>query len=61
LKPAASEGTMLFDREAGHVVSAKGKTQIKGDMMTFSLNGAELPGALDLTIETATELQAAAK
>ena len=61
LKPAASEGTMLFDREAGHVVSAKGKTQIKGDMMTFSFNGAELPGALDLTIETATELQAAAK
>ena len=61
LKPAFSEGTLLFDREAGHVVSAKGKLQIKSDMMTLSLNGAELPGALDLTIETDTELQATAK
>jgi Family of unknown function (DUF6263) len=61
LKAALSEGTLLFDREAGHVVSAKGKTQIKGDMLTFSLNGTEIPGALDLTIESNTELQAAPK
>ena len=61
LKVASSEGTILFDREAGHLVSSKGKTQIKGDMMTYSFNGAEIPGALDLTIETDTELQPAAK
>ena len=61
LKPASSEGTILFDRETGHVVSAKGKIQIKGDMITFSFNGTELPGALDLTMETDTELQAEAK
>ena len=33
------------------MVEAKGKTQIKGSM-TFSVNGQELPGELDLTIET---------
>ena len=61
LKAASSDGTLLFDREAGHVVSAMSKVQIKGDMLTFSFNGTELPGALDLTIETNTELQAATK
>ena len=57
----SAQGTILFDRDAGHVVSAKGKIQIKGDMMTFSFNGTELPGALDLTMETDTELQPPAK
>jgi Family of unknown function (DUF6263) len=61
LKVASSAGTILFDREAGHVVSAKGTIQIKGDMLTFSINGTELPGTLDLTMETNTELQAAGK
>ena len=61
LKVASSEGTILFDREAGHVVSSKGKTQIKGDMMTYSYNGTELPGALDLTLESNVELQPPAK
>ncbi len=61
LKVASSDGTILFDREAGHVVSARGKIQIKSDMMTFSLNDTELPGTLDLTMETNTELQPAAK
>ena len=42
LKVASSAGTILFDREAGHVVSSKSKTQIKGDMMTYSFNGNEL-------------------
>jgi hypothetical protein len=61
LKPASSEGTILFDREAGRVVSAKDKIQINGDMLTFSFSGAEIPGAIDLTMETDSELQASAQ
>jgi len=60
LKIDSSDGTILFDREEGHVVSNKGKMRIKGDM-TFSAGGMELPGALDLRIETNVELQPAAK
>jgi Family of unknown function (DUF6263) len=57
LKVAESEGTILFDREEGHVVNLKGKLRVTGDMMTYSINGMEIPGALDLTIETEIELQ----
>jgi Family of unknown function (DUF6263) len=60
LKIESSDGTILFDREAGYVVDAKGKTQIKGSA-TFTINGMELPGELDLTLETTTQLQPAAK
>jgi hypothetical protein len=60
LKIDSSEGTILFDREEGHVTSSKGMVRIKGDM-TFSANGVELPGKLDLKIETNVELQPAAK
>jgi Family of unknown function (DUF6263) len=60
LKPDSSEETILFDREEGHVVSSTDKIRIKGDL-TFSANGQELPSTLDLTIETTTELQPAAK
>jgi Family of unknown function (DUF6263) len=60
-KVESSEAIMLFDREEGHVVSLKGKLHIKGDMMTYSINDMEIPGALDLTIESNTELQPAAK
>ena len=56
LKVESSEGTILFDREEGHVVSRKDKMRIKGDM-TFSARGTELPGALDLRIETNVELR----
>jgi hypothetical protein len=35
--------------------------RIKGDKMTFSANGAELTGELDLTIESNTEPLPAAK
>jgi hypothetical protein len=35
--------------------------RIKGDKLTFSINGMELGGGLDLTMETTTELQPAAK
>ncbi len=61
LKVDESSGTLLFDRENGRVFSATGKTRMKGDMMTFSYNGAELPGALDLTIESKAELQSPAQ
>jgi hypothetical protein len=60
LKPDSSEGTILFDREAGHVVASNDKVHIKGDM-TLSANGQELQSTLDLTIETKQELQPASK
>jgi hypothetical protein len=60
LKVESSAGTILFDREAGCIVESKDKTQIKGSM-TFSVNGMELPGELDLTTENNSELQPAAK
>ena len=60
LKIESGDGTILFDREAGAIVSAKGKTRIKGPM-TFDMGGQEAPGDLDLTMETDTELQPEAK
>ena len=56
LKPESSDGWILFDREAGHVVSSKEKIRIKGDI-TFSANGQEIPSTLDLNIETSVDLQ----
>jgi hypothetical protein len=61
LKVEDSAGTILFDRENGRVFSATAKTRMKGDMMTFSYEGNELPGALDLTIDSNAELQPAPK
>jgi len=60
LKVESSDGTILFDREAGHAVSSKGKLHIKGDM-TFSVNDMELSGALDLKIDSNSELQPVGK
>jgi hypothetical protein len=60
LKIGSSDGTILFDREEGCVVEAKGKTQIKGSM-TFTIQGQELPGELDLTLQSTAQLQPAAK
>jgi hypothetical protein len=60
LKVESTDGTILFDREAGCVVEAKGKTQIKGPT-TFSVNDMELPGEIDLTMESTTQLQPVAK
>jgi len=60
LKIESSSGTILFDREAGCVVESTEKSQIKGSM-SFSINGQDLPGELDLTIENKEELQPAAK
>jgi hypothetical protein len=60
LKVDSSDETILFDREEGCVVNAKSKIRIKGDM-TFSAGAMDLPGGLDLTIESNTELQPSAK
>jgi hypothetical protein len=56
LKPESSEGTILFDREGGHVVSSTDKIRIKGNV-TYSANGQEVPSTVDLSIETHLELQ----
>jgi len=61
VKVESSDETILFDNETGCVVSAEGKVRVKGDKLTYSINGMELDGAMDLTIETKVELQPAAK
>lgn len=50
LKIAASEGTTLFDNEAGQVVTSLSKVQITGTI-TFEVAGMELPAKLDLKLE----------
>ncbi len=60
LKVESSEGTILFDREAGCVVETRGKLHVKGSM-TLSAGGQEIPGELDITMETVQELQPGAK
>ena len=60
LKVESSDGTILFDREAGYVVEERGKLHIKGSM-TLSAGGQEIPGEIDITIETTPELQPGAK
>ena len=61
VKVESSDETILFDRELGRVESAHSKVRIKGDKLTFSINGMELEGGLDLTIETTTDLQPASR
>jgi hypothetical protein len=61
IKVDSSEATLLLDREEGHVVSLKGKFRLTGDKMIYSINDMEIPGALDLTMETEIELQPPAK
>jgi hypothetical protein len=56
LKIASAEGTILFDRARGEAVESQNKVRIAGDM-TFSINGQELPGKLDLTLESKTVQQ----
>ncbi len=56
LKVSSSEGTILFDREKGAVVTSVSKLRIEGDLKVDA-NGMELPATLDLTIENRTALQ----
>ncbi len=56
LKIVDSESTYLFDRERGSGVSHSTKIQIVGPL-TLVINGMELPGKVDLTIEEKTIVQ----
>ncbi len=56
LKVESSEGTILFDREAGQPVESKDKFRIKGDL-AMTINGTDLKAELDLTIENNTITQ----
>ena len=60
LKVESSEGTILFDREEGHVVSASDKLRIKGNM-TYSGGGVDQTSAFDLNLDANTQLQPTAK
>lgn len=50
LKIKESASTILFDREKGHVVSRVSKVRIDGPL-TLTINGMELPGKVDLTMQ----------
>ncbi len=50
LKVSETAETMLFDRAAGQWHSVKSKVRIQGDI-ELAINGQNLPGKLDLTIE----------
>lgn len=56
LKIDSSDGSILFDRELGQIVSNHLKMRIVGDM-TFTANGQNVPAKLDLTMETDSELK----
>jgi hypothetical protein len=56
LKIDSSTGTILWDREAGQVVEKTEATHLLGPM-TFSVNGMDLEGKVDLTIDTGTKQQ----
>ncbi|AGA25707.1 DUF6263 family protein [Singulisphaera acidiphila] len=50
LKVDTSEGTILFDREAGEKIESTLVTRIKGNL-TLEAGGKELPSTLDLTLD----------
>ena len=56
LKVAESEVTILFDREHGAVQQRRSKLRIQGPM-TLVINGTELDGKVDLTMEEKTNRQ----
>ncbi len=53
LKIESSMGMLYFDREKGELVEVSRSVRITGPM-TFSVNGMELPGKLDLVMDTQT-------
>jgi len=64
LKVESSDGTILFDREAGTAVEHDETYRVKGDMtIVIKINGEdkELPSKIDLTIGSATTLEKPAK
>jgi hypothetical protein len=56
-KVDSSEGTVLFDREAGRVVESRGRVELSGNL-TFSAQGQDQRVGFDLTIRTEVQLQA---
>lgn len=56
LKITSSEGQILWDRERGAAQETSSKARIQGTMK-LSINGTELAGKLDLTLESKTTLQ----
>ena len=61
VKLESFDETILFDRENGYEVSSQRKLRVKGDHLTYSIDGTELAGTMDLTTETKKELQPRAK
>src|SRR5262249_35373725 len=58
LKVESTEGTILFDREAGCVVEVRERVKLKGNI-TSSGGGTETSSPIDLTLQTNIQLQAA--
>ena len=56
LKVGASEGTVLFDREAGRIVESRDRLELKGNL-TFSAQGQDQACRFDLTMRTEVQLQ----
>jgi hypothetical protein len=56
----SSDGTILFDREAGAIASRNLRLRIKGDM-TYSAAGVEQTGALEFTLDASTQRLAQVK
>jgi len=56
LKIVASSGLILFDVAAGQVILSRSKMQIKGTIK-LEVMGMELPGNLDLTMESTVTLK----
>lgn len=56
LKVTGSTGRLLFDRDQGAVVESSSSLHIQGELQ-LSVNGNDVPGKLDLTIDATTKLQ----
>ena len=56
LKVNSSEGTVLFDREAGRVVESRERLELKGNL-TVSAQGQDQALRFDLTMRTEVQLQ----
>jgi Family of unknown function (DUF6263) len=60
LKVESSEGTILFDREAGRLVESRERVELTGGL-TFSAQGQEQRIGFDLTLRTEVQLQSGGK
>ncbi len=56
LKVTASEGTILFDRQAGRVVESRERVELTGGL-TFSAQGQDQRMSFDLTMRTEVQFQ----